>query len=159
MTIAAAAASAAVAAGASAGVAGGVGALASTALGAGISRAVDGSPTNNAIKGQGGGGSSMGGDIMSGIQEYVKNTDMSQPEAAPADPQPNFARNPIPAPNNGQSASQQPTQNFTPITGNQFSPVAQTPSPNFGRPQGQGQSQLPDSIQGFISHLMGGLNG
>jgi hypothetical protein len=95
--------------------------------------------------------------MLQGIQEYVKNIDMSQPDAAPPDPQPNFARNPIPAPNNGQQPNQQPTQNFTPITGNQFSPVAQKPSSGFGQPSGQGQ--LPDNIQGFIQHLMGGYNG
>jgi hypothetical protein len=89
--------------------------------------------------------------------DYIKNKDMSQPEEAQPDAQPNFSRNPIPAPNNGQPANQQPTQNFSPIAGHNYNPVAQSPSPNFGKPQGQGQ--LPDSIQGFISHLIGGYNG
>jgi hypothetical protein len=131
-------------------------AAATAAVTAGVTRGINGSPTNNAIKaggGQGGGQGGMGEAISGGIMDYIKNKDMSDMGEAPPEAQPNFARNPIPAPNNGQQPNQQPTQNFTPVTGNQFSPVAQTPSRGFGRPQDEEQ---PNNIQGFISHLFGG---
>jgi hypothetical protein len=154
MTIAAAAASLGTAAGLSAGAAGAMGTMASGALGAagtaGIGRLIGGS---------GGGGGQQGGvgnSMMQGLQDYVKNIDMSQPEAATPDIQPNFARNPIPAPN-GQG-NQSPTQQFSPMPGANYSPVAQSPSQGFGQAAKFGQDHNGQilGIQDFIQSLTRG---
>jgi hypothetical protein len=125
--------------------------MASGALGAagtaGISRLIGG-----------GGGSQqgVGGSMLQGMQDYVKNIDMSRPEPPKEDIQPNFARNPIPAPND--QGNQSPTQQFSPMPGANFSPVAQSPSQGFGQmPQfGQDSGGQILGIQDFIRSLTRG---
>jgi hypothetical protein len=154
MTLAAAAASLGTTMGLSAGAAGALGTMASGAAGAmgsaGLSRLIGGS---------GGGGQQQGGvgsSMMQGLQDYVKNIDMSQPGEAEQAPQPNFARNPIPAPN-GQG-TQSPTQQFSPIPGVNSSPVAQSPSQGFGQAAKFGQDHNGQilGIQDFIQSLTRG---
>jgi hypothetical protein len=160
MTMAALGASAATALGASAGAAGAVGTMAAgattAAIGSGISSMIGGGGQQQ----QGG----MGQGMLQGLQDYIKNIDMSKPAAPKEDIQPNFARNmipgqnQIPAPNNGQPDMQQPTQQFSPMPGGAYSPVAQSPSQGFGQtPQvpkfGQDSSGQILGLQDFIKSL------
>jgi hypothetical protein len=164
MTFAALGTSAAAAMGMSAGAATAAGSLAagvaSSAIGAGINSMVGGG-------GGGGGGQQQGGmgqGMLQGMQDYIKNIDMSKPAQPKEDIQPNFARNmipgqnQIPAPNNGQPNMQQPTQQFSPMPGGTYSPVAQSPSQGFGQaPQvpkfGQDSNGQILGIHDFIKSL------